>query len=128
MSFHSRFEDQKAKIKEFNATNKWTKRGISILPVKFGIAFTALHLNQVPFLLFSSIATLQLTLFIPHGGIVFYSAAMEYLVLFFCRRYEIFGTIPYFALGAQVTPPLIIDFRFFLVIAPAEALILRGPY
>ena len=52
-TFHSfissvyRFEEEKAKIREFNTKNKWTKRGISIVPVKFGIAFTALHMNQV---------------------------------------------------------------------------------
>jgi xanthine dehydrogenase/oxidase len=31
----------------FNATHKWKKRGLSLLPVKFGISFaTAVHLNQ----------------------------------------------------------------------------------
>jgi len=45
----SRFEERKEKVKIFNASNKWTKRGISIVPVKFGIAFegiSALYLNQ----------------------------------------------------------------------------------
>ena len=33
-------------IAEFNAKNKYKKRGISILPTKFGIAFTAKYMNQ----------------------------------------------------------------------------------
>lgn len=33
-------------VEEFNKQNRWRKRGISIVPTKFGIAFTALHLNQ----------------------------------------------------------------------------------
>ncbi|KAF4548241.1 Xanthine dehydrogenase [Elsinoe fawcettii] len=31
---------------EFNTTSKWKKRGMSIIPTKFGISFTALFLNQ----------------------------------------------------------------------------------
>jgi len=31
---------------EFNAKNKWLKRGVSIIPTKFGIAFTAKYMNQ----------------------------------------------------------------------------------
>ena len=33
-------------IDEFNATHKWNKRGLALIPTKFGISFTALHLNQ----------------------------------------------------------------------------------
>eukprot|EP00529_Nitzschia_sp_RCC80_P006848 CAMPEP_0113519712 /NCGR_PEP_ID=MMETSP0014_2-20120614/43682_1 /TAXON_ID=2857 /ORGANISM="Nitzschia sp." /LENGTH=1505 /DNA_ID=CAMNT_0000417481 /DNA_START=371 /DNA_END=4888 /DNA_ORIENTATION=- /assembly_acc=CAM_ASM_000159 len=33
-------------IEEFNAKNKWVKRGAALVPTKFGIAFTAPHLNQ----------------------------------------------------------------------------------
>ena len=40
------FEALKAEVAEFNAKNRWKKRGVSMIPVKFGIAFTALHLNQ----------------------------------------------------------------------------------
>lgn len=36
-----------AAIEKFNATHKWKKRGMSMIPVKFGISFaTAVHLNQ----------------------------------------------------------------------------------
>ena len=42
--FH--FEDRLQQVNAFNAENRWKKRGISILPVKFGINFTAKFLNQ----------------------------------------------------------------------------------
>ena len=32
-------------IDEFNSKNKWKKRGFSITPTKFGIAFTAKFMN-----------------------------------------------------------------------------------
>jgi xanthine dehydrogenase/oxidase len=31
---------RRARINEFNANNKWVKRGLSIVPTKFGVAFT----------------------------------------------------------------------------------------
>ena len=31
---------------EFNKKSKWIKRGVSLLPTKFGIAFTAKYMNQ----------------------------------------------------------------------------------
>ena len=34
-------------VAEWNAINKYVKRGISIIPCKFGISFTAKFLNQV---------------------------------------------------------------------------------
>jgi xanthine dehydrogenase/oxidase len=41
------YEERKAAIEVFNKKNKWKKRGIAMLPVKFGLSFaTALHLNQ----------------------------------------------------------------------------------
>lgn len=47
LSKSSDYENRKAAIKEFNAKNKWRKRGISLIPSKFGLSFaTALHLNQ----------------------------------------------------------------------------------
>ena len=33
-------------IRAFNAGSEWHKRGIALTPVKFGISFTATHLNQ----------------------------------------------------------------------------------
>ncbi len=41
----SQFHETREEIKKFNAENKWKKRGISIIPTNFGIAFEQ-HLNQ----------------------------------------------------------------------------------
>ena len=35
-----------SKIKKFNLKNKHLKKGLAITPVKFGISFTTIHLNQ----------------------------------------------------------------------------------
>jgi xanthine dehydrogenase/oxidase len=37
---------RRQEIDDFNSKNKWLKRGAAIIPTKFGIAFTAPHLNQ----------------------------------------------------------------------------------
>ncbi|KAM0330938.1 hypothetical protein ACHAQA_003895 [Verticillium albo-atrum] len=42
----SHYELRRAMITEFNENNKWRKRGLAIIPTKFGISFTALFLNQ----------------------------------------------------------------------------------
>lgn len=42
----AKFDERKAQIEEFNRKNRWRKRGIAMVPTKFGIAFTALFLNQ----------------------------------------------------------------------------------
>ncbi len=43
----SEFEKRRTAVEEFNAKSRFRKRGIAALPTKFGIAFTALMLNQV---------------------------------------------------------------------------------
>ncbi|KAA8901382.1 Molybdopterin-binding domain of aldehyde dehydrogenase-domain-containing protein [Sphaerosporella brunnea] len=40
------FDKRRAAVDEFNKTHKWKKRGLSLIPTKFGISFTALFLNQ----------------------------------------------------------------------------------
>ncbi|KAF2768208.1 xanthine dehydrogenase [Teratosphaeria nubilosa] len=40
------YDRRKSEIEHFNATNRWKKRGIALIPTKFGISFTALFLNQ----------------------------------------------------------------------------------
>ena len=40
------FNQLRAEVDQFNANNRWKKRGLAMIPVKFGIAFTAVHLNQ----------------------------------------------------------------------------------
>ncbi len=37
---------RRAEVAAFNAENPWLKKGIALTPVKFGISFTATHLNQ----------------------------------------------------------------------------------
>ncbi|KAF3046351.1 hypothetical protein E8E12_003861 [Didymella heteroderae] len=47
LSKSSDYENRKLAISSFNATNRWRKRGMSLIPCKFGLSFaTALHLNQ----------------------------------------------------------------------------------
>ena len=43
----SEFEARKGAIAEFNAANRFRKRGIALIPTKFGISFTTKFLNQV---------------------------------------------------------------------------------
>ncbi|KAI4187597.1 MAG: hypothetical protein L6R41_002702 [Letrouitia leprolyta] len=40
------YAQRRKAVDEFNAQSKWKKRGLAIIPTKFGISFTALHLNQ----------------------------------------------------------------------------------
>lgn len=42
----SDYARRRAEIEEFNKTHKWNKRGLALIPTKFGISFTALFLNQ----------------------------------------------------------------------------------
>lgn len=42
----SEYSRRRAEIEQFNKTHKWNKRGLAIIPTKFGISFTALFLNQ----------------------------------------------------------------------------------
>ena len=39
-------EHRRKHIQEFNEKHKWIKRGLAIVPTKFGIAFTAKYMNQ----------------------------------------------------------------------------------
>jgi xanthine dehydrogenase/oxidase len=40
------YSSHRESIEKFNAEHKWKKRGLAIIPTKFGISFTALFLNQ----------------------------------------------------------------------------------
>ncbi|KAF2745897.1 xanthine dehydrogenase [Sporormia fimetaria CBS 119925] len=42
----SSYQQRRKEIEEFNKTHKWNKRGLALIPTKFGISFTALFLNQ----------------------------------------------------------------------------------
>ncbi|KAF9292879.1 hypothetical protein BGZ88_006024 [Linnemannia elongata] len=40
------YDARRAAVDEFNKQSKWRKRGLAFIPTKYGISFTALHLNQ----------------------------------------------------------------------------------
>lgn len=42
----SMYEDRQFMVEQFNQGYKWRKRGMAIIPTKFGISYTALFLNQ----------------------------------------------------------------------------------
>ena len=42
----SKYQERRTAIETFNKENKWRKRGLALIPTKFGISFTALWLNQ----------------------------------------------------------------------------------
>jgi xanthine dehydrogenase/oxidase len=42
----SRFAEKKAEIERFNAENKWRKRGIAMIPVKYGSGYNLVMLEQ----------------------------------------------------------------------------------
>jgi len=42
----SNYKGRRLDIKKFNSINKYIKKGIAITPLKFGISFTTMHLNQ----------------------------------------------------------------------------------
>uniref|UniRef100_A0A8C7F8D3 Xanthine dehydrogenase n=1 Tax=Oncorhynchus kisutch TaxID=8019 RepID=A0A8C7F8D3_ONCKI len=42
----SSFTQRRAGIETYNRDHRWTKRGLSVVPTKFGISFTAAFLNQ----------------------------------------------------------------------------------
>lgn len=43
----SDFSARCAAAEQFNQLNRWKKRGVSIIPIKYGIAFSESFLNQV---------------------------------------------------------------------------------
>jgi xanthine dehydrogenase/oxidase len=72
------FDDRRAAIDQFNKKHKWKKRGIAMLPVRFGISFaTALHLNQ-------AIASVKIfadgSVLLHHGGTEMGQGEFEYLL------------------------------------------------
>lgn len=42
----TKYEERREAVTKFNDSHKWKKRGLAIVPTKFGISFTALFLNQ----------------------------------------------------------------------------------
>ncbi|KZV50307.1 xanthine dehydrogenase 1-like [Dorcoceras hygrometricum] len=60
------FSAARKEVEQFNLHNRWKKRGISIVPTKFGISFTAKFMNQAG-------ALVQVytdgTVLVTHGGV-----------------------------------------------------------
>ncbi len=46
VELESAYHARRAAVAEFNAANKYRKRGVALVPLKFGISFTATMLNQ----------------------------------------------------------------------------------
>jgi xanthine dehydrogenase/oxidase len=42
----SNYHERRKAVEEFNSKHKWNKRGLALIPTKFGISFTAIFLNQ----------------------------------------------------------------------------------
>ena len=42
----SKYHERRGEVNEFNRTHRWKKKGLAMIPTKFGISFTALFLNQ----------------------------------------------------------------------------------
>lgn len=61
----AQYRQRREEIRQFNAQNRVLKKGLSLVPVKFGISFTATHLNQAGALL--HIYT-DGSILINHGG------------------------------------------------------------
>jgi xanthine dehydrogenase large subunit len=61
----SDYARRREEIRAFNAQSPWLKRGIALTPVKFGISFTATHLNQAGALLH---VYTDGTVHLNHGG------------------------------------------------------------
>ena len=65
LSESSNYAARRTEIDAFNATSRFTRRGIGVMPVKFGISFTASLLNQAgAFVVVYTDGTIQLN----HGG------------------------------------------------------------
>ncbi len=62
----SNYKKRYSDIRKFNEKNKFKKKGIAITPVKFGISFTTIHLNQAGALV--HIYT-DGSVYLNHGGI-----------------------------------------------------------
>nr|DBA27333.1 TPA: hypothetical protein GDO54_011493 [Pyxicephalus adspersus] len=62
---NSSYQERKAAIEKFNRQHRWKKRGIAIIPTKFGISFTLPLLNQAGALIHVYIDG---SVLLTHGG------------------------------------------------------------
>ena len=61
----SHYDERRAAVQAFNAQSKTRKRGLALVPLKFGISFTATHLNQGGALL---VIYMDGSVSVNHGG------------------------------------------------------------
>ncbi|MFZ9179118.1 MAG: xanthine dehydrogenase molybdopterin binding subunit [Limnohabitans sp.] len=61
----ARYAERRAAVQAFNAQSKTRKRGLALVPLKFGISFTATHLNQGGALL---VIYMDGSVSVTHGG------------------------------------------------------------
>eukprot|EP01112_Ceratiomyxa_fruticulosa_P007100 TRINITY_DN1832_c0_g1_i2.p1 TRINITY_DN1832_c0_g1~~TRINITY_DN1832_c0_g1_i2.p1 ORF type:complete len:1364 (-),score=294.56 TRINITY_DN1832_c0_g1_i2:173-4264(-) len=61
----SQFVERRDKIKKFNEENQWRKRGIAMIPTKFGMSFTIKAMNQAGALVH---VYTDGTVLVTHGG------------------------------------------------------------
>jgi xanthine dehydrogenase/oxidase len=61
----SDFATRRAAVDAFNESNRWKKRGLSMMPVKFGMSFTAKFMNQASALVH---VYTDGTVLVSHGG------------------------------------------------------------
>merc|ERR1711994_1228404 len=76
------FSQQRSEVDKFNANNRWKKRGLAMIPVKFGIAFTAVHLNQNGALI--NVYT-DGSVLLTHGGELNYFCVLSRVSCLVCR-------------------------------------------
>lgn len=53
------FSKARNEVDKFNSQNRWRKRGIAMVPTKFGISFTLKLMNQVTIEKHNSLSVLQ---------------------------------------------------------------------
>lgn len=67
------FLNVRNEVNQFNINNRWRKRGIAMIPTKFGISFTAKFMNQVTcetILVISSRITIDVLFLIIYSGCI----------------------------------------------------------
>ena len=60
------FAERQEACDEFNKANRWRKRGLAVIPTKFGISFTTKFLNQAGALVH---VYTDGTVLVTHGGV-----------------------------------------------------------
>jgi len=86
LSSSAEVEGRIAQVQEFNQQNRWRKRGIAMLPTKFGISFTAKFMNQAGALV--HIYT-DGTVLVTHGGTEMGQGLHTKMIQVVARAFEI---------------------------------------